>query len=56
MSKMSEMDMMVQDAVEMVESTGDYLSEVMVVIKNRWALDSEETMMVWREANARVYG
>ena len=55
MSKMSEMDMMVQEAVSMVEA-GEYLSYAMRKVQAEWALDQEEYYAVYREANARVYG
>ena len=55
MSKMSEMDMMVQEAVEMVEA-GEYLSYAMRKVQAEWALDTEEYYAVYREANDRVYG
>jgi hypothetical protein len=56
MSKMSEMDMMVEETVEMVEENGLYLSAAMPVTAAKWALDDEEFAMVYREANSRVYG
>ena len=57
MSKMAEMDMMVQEAVDMVDTEVDmYLSTAMRIIKKRWALDDEEFDMVYAEANHRVYG
>ena len=56
MSKMSEMDMMVQEAVDMVENHGEYLSYAMRKVQEEWALDQEEYFMVYREANDRVYG
>jgi hypothetical protein len=56
MSKMSEIDMMVQQAVEMVEEDGTYLVAAMQAVKAEWALDIEEFDMVYREANYRVYG
>lgn len=55
MSKMAEIDMMVQDAIEMVEHDGMYLMEAMEYVAKEWALDSEEFDIVYREANARVY-
>ena len=54
MSKMSEMDMMVQDAVDMVDA-GEYLTVAMEYVLIKWALDVEEFAMVYRAANARVY-
>ena len=55
MGKMSEIDMMVQDAVDLVEENGDYLTVAMEVVAIKWALDSEEFAMVYRIVNARVY-
>lgn len=55
MSKMSEMDMMVQDAVDMVENDGMYLVQAMQRVKAMWALDQEEYYLVYEEATARVY-
>ena len=56
MSKMSEIDMMVQDVVEMVEDTGVYLIDAMPKVAKIWGLDEEEIDMVWSEANRRIYG
>jgi len=56
MSKMSEIDMMVQDVVEMVEDTGCYLKDAMPKIKTIWGLDDDEFDMVYAEANHRIYG
>ena len=56
MSKMSEIDMMVQETIDMVETDGMYLSAAMPVTAAKWALDDEEFAMVYRAANARVYG
>jgi hypothetical protein len=56
MSKMSEIDMMVTEAVDMVEDKGVYLSSAMIIVAAEWALDGDEFDMVYREANARVYG
>ena len=55
MSKMAEMDMMVQEVVELVEQNGLYLTEAMPMVSERWALDSEEYQMVYTEANYRIY-
>ena len=55
MSKMAEMDMMVQEVIDLVEEQGLYLSAAMPLVADEWALDSEEFDMVYREANARVY-
>lgn len=55
MSKMSEIDMMVQEVVDMVEKDGVYLSSAMPIVAAEWALDSEEFEMVYREANAKIY-
>lgn len=52
---MSEMDMMVQEAVNMVENDGAYLTVAMNAVAADWALDDEEFARVYREANARVY-
>ena len=56
MSKMSEMDMMVQQAVEMVEEDGVYLVDAMDSVASEWALDDEEFRRVYREASHRVHG
>jgi hypothetical protein len=56
MSKMSEIDMMVQEAVEMVENEGVYLSAAMPIIAAEWALDGDEFVAVYKEATYRVYG
>ena len=56
MSKMSEIDMMVQDAVRLVEENGMYLSAAMPLIAAEWALDTDEFEMVYSEANRRIYG
>ena len=56
MSKMSEMDMMVQQAVEMVEEEGVYLVDAMDSVASEWALDDEEFDRVYAEASHRVYG
>ena len=56
MSKMSEMDIMVQETVDMVEEKGLYLSAAMPITAAKWALDDEEFAMVYRVANDRVYG
>ena len=55
MSKMSEINMMVQEAVSYVEDQGMYLTVAMEIVAAEWALDSEEFAAVYREANARVY-
>jgi hypothetical protein len=55
MSKMSEIDMMITDAVDMVENDGVYLSSAMIIVAAEWALDAAEFDMVYREASARVY-
>jgi len=55
MSKMSEIDMMVQDAVDMVEQEGVYLSAAMPIVAAEWALDGVEFLAVYAEANARIY-
>ena len=56
MSKMSEIDMMVQEVVEMVETAGMYVVEAVSFVKKEWALDNDETLMVWKEASHRVHG
>ena len=56
MSKMSELDMIVTEAVDMVENEGVYLSSAMPIVAAEWALDSDEFDMVYAEASQRVYG
>lgn len=55
MSKMSEIDLMVQEVVEYVkENNGSVLVEAQRVARE-WALDAEEFGMVFDEAYTRVY-
>ena len=56
MSKMSEIDMMVQEVVEKVETAGMYVVEAVSFVKKEWGLDNDETLMVWKEASHRVHG
>lgn len=55
MSKMAEMDMMVQEVVEIVETEGTYLIDAVPRVAKEWGLDAEEIDMVWSEANRRIY-
>ena len=54
-NKLSEIEMMVKDAIALVE-TGMYLADAMTIVKKEWALDARETIKVWKVASATVYG